>query len=323
MGLHVRRVPPQGLVSSSGTHDRLGVVVVNYRSHELVEQNLGSAGLDALDATVVVVDNFSGPEERVAIERLASSRGWQLLEPSSNLGFGAGMNRGVERAIEHGCGRFLLVNPDVQIDATTVGALQEASASRPLTILTPRLRRPDGSMWFAGGQLDRRTGFTTNHPDSAQSGHDRWLTGACLMIDRGTWDRLGGFDEEFFLYWEDVDLSQRALEAGGDISVVHDIVATHSVGGTQPGEGKSPAYGYYNCRNRLLFAARHLPPSDRARWLWHAPRYAVRTMFLMGRRPALRRPMLMVESVRGSLVGAWIVLHSIIRDQMTPDLPRG
>jgi GT2 family glycosyltransferase len=290
----------------------LGIVVVNYGSHDLLEANVSAIGADGDGETVVVVvDNFSSTDERAIVSRLADEEGWQLVTPASNLGFGSGVNRGVARAIGLGCSHVLILNPDVSIDEPTIAALRDAGRARPSTILTPRLVRLDGSTWFAAGQLDRRRGRTSTRPDGPRTGPDRWLTGACLLIDRASWERLGGFDDSYFLYWEDVDLSQRFLELGGELSVLEDLVAVHRVGGTQGTGGKSAAYCYYNCRNRLLFAVRHLPARDRVRWLWFTPQYAWRTMFLSGRRHALHHPSIMWASVRGSVAGAVALLRSM------------
>jgi GT2 family glycosyltransferase len=294
----------------------LGIVVVNYGSHELLERNLSTIAVDPDAGTVVVVvDNFFSTVEREVVTRLADAEGWDLLGPATNLGFGTGMNRGVARAIELGCERILLLNPDVSIDGATIDALCDASRAIPSAILTPRLVRVDGSTWFAGGQLDRRRGRTSTRPKGTGVGADRWLTGACLMIDRTSWEQLGGFDDSFFMYWEDLDLSQRFLELGGELEVVDSLVAVHSVGGTQGTEGKSAVYCYYNCRNRLLFAVRHLPPRDRLRWLWFAPQYAVRTMFLSGRRHALQHPSIVWASMRGSVAGVVAVVRSLVGER--------
>jgi GT2 family glycosyltransferase len=302
---------------------RLGIVVVNFGSHALLRQNLAKIGAtEGEDIVVVVVDNFSSGDERASVSRLADAEGWAVVTTASNLGFGTGMNRGVARAIALGCERILLLNPDVAIDLPTITALRDASCAAPSTILTPRLERVDGSTWFAGGQLDRRRGTTTTRPDGPRTGPDRWLTGACLMIDRTSWDQIGGFDDSFFLYWEDIDLSQRFLELGGELRVVDELVAVHSVGGTQGTEGKSAVYCYFNCRNRLRFAERHLAARDRLRWLWFTPAYALRTVFLSGRRHALRHPSIVWASIRGSVAGAVAVLFSVVRDRDDPAVRR-
>ena len=191
---------------------RLGVVVVNYQSSALLAANLERIDRGAIpSSTTVVVDNFSTAAERDAVRRLAHRREWLLEEPDSNLGFGAGVNRGVRRAAEAGCNAFLLLNPDVVISPTTISALVGAVPGHPHTALSPRLDMPDGSHGFDGARLDLRTGLTSYRAGQGDVGSDRWLTAACLLLTRCCWDLVGGFDEDYFLYWEDVDLTQRLL----------------------------------------------------------------------------------------------------------------
>jgi GT2 family glycosyltransferase len=289
----------------------LGVVVVSFGSHDLLERNLATIAPGVTNRRVIVVDNRSTEAERDACAAVAGRHGWTLLTPAGNLGFGTAVNLAVDRAFDEGCDRVLLLNPDVDIDATAIDALVREGERRPDTIISPRLVRPDGTTWFAGGQIDLQTGFTRTRPDQPQQGPDRWLTGACLLIDRSTWSSLGGFDDRYFLYWEDVDLTQRQLRRGGELAIVDDVVATHSVGATQQAEGKSPLYCYFNTRNRLLFAVRHLPVAARLRWLRRSPAYAWRTAMLGGRRDALRRPALIWASLRGTAAGALAVAGSL------------
>jgi N-acetylglucosaminyl-diphospho-decaprenol L-rhamnosyltransferase len=289
---------------------RLGVVVVNYRSSALLAANLERIDRGAIpSSTTVVVDNFSTAAERDAVRQLAHRRDWLLEEPDSNLGFGAGVNRGVRRAAEAGCNAFLLLNPDVVISPTTVSALVGAVPGHPHTALSPRLDMPDGSHGFDGARLDLRTGLTSYRAGHGDVGSDRWLTAACLLLTRCCWDLVGGFDEDYFLYWEDVDLTQRLLRAGGELQVLHDVVAVHAVGGTQGSDGKSTTCCRYMCRNRLLFACGHVGPRARLRWLWSAPRYAWRIA-----RSELRRPSRAAATVVGTVEGTALVVRSLAKD---------
>jgi GT2 family glycosyltransferase len=286
----------------------LGVVVVNYRSSDLIARNLRAIDWSALPSShVVIVDNFSTPEERRAITRLADAESWELVA-SENLGFGAGMNLGVARAIQAGCTSFLLLNPDLSIDARTIARLMTVGREQPKTLLSPRLNRPDGSTWFAHGRLDRRTGLTRSRREPRAGDRDQWLSGACLLFDRDTWELLGGFDEHYFMYWEDIDLSQRLLERGGELHVLHDVHATHIVGGTQSGDGRSARYCYYMCRNRLWFAGAHLPRRDRVRWLRYAPAYTHRAV-LDGWRSVYRQPARALAALFGTIAG----MRAIVR----------
>ena len=250
----------------TGPWPDLAVVVVNYGSHALLERNLGPWGSPA-DLRVVVVDNPAPGVDRALVADLAAARGWTLLPQATNIGFGAAVDAGAEHALAHGAGVLVLVNPDLQLDLGTLRALADAARRDPAALLAPRILRPDGSVWFAGGDVLVAAGRTiTAGADSTTA--TGWLTGACLAVSADLWRASGGFDDDYFLYWEDVDLSWRCRAAGGHLVVRDDLAAVHDVGGTQDGAGggKSPGYVRWNTRNRLLFATRHLP--RRRQWAW-------------------------------------------------------
>jgi len=270
----------------------LAVIVVNYGSHDLLEQNLRPVASSELAPMVVVVDNLTSTQERDAVVEQAATYGWTLVEPTTNLGFGAGMNAGVARAVELGADTFLLLNPDATIDAASIEVLLARVADDPMALVAPVVTRPDGEIWSAGVDLNLDSGKMrgrARRPAGARVMF--WLSGACLMVSRTLWDRLGGFADGYFLYWEDVDLSRRVIDVGGALVVEPAARAVHSQGGTQEaghGRGRSATYYYYNTRNRLLYAARHLDARDRRRWVWSAGPAAWEILMRGGRRQLLR-----------------------------------
>lgn len=288
---------------------RTALVVVSYGSHALLERHLARTAAGLPDALVVVVDSWSGAAERRAVERVTRERGWELVPTAENRGFGAGVNAGAARALELGADVIVLLNPDLAADGATVEALAADVRADPTRLVSPRIVRPDGRPWFAGGTLDRRTGRART-PATTPDGL-AWLSGACLAVGAATWRRLGGFDEDFFLYWEDVDLSWRALDAGATLAVRPDLTVVHDVGGTQDTAGtraKSTVYYRHNTRGRLLLAAKHLDRRDAIAWVADAPRFAWEVVLRGGRRQLLRSPAPLVAAARGTLDGARAVL---------------
>lgn len=278
----------------------VGIVVVNYGYPTLLEENLVPLARHLRRDHVVVVDNFSGIAQRAATAALAKREGWTLIGPALNLGFGAGMNAGANHLIAIGCQRLLLLNPDALIDDAGVRTLAEGCAADPASLQCPRIVRPDGTLWFSGGTVEVAAGRTRAGARSDSSAANGWLTGACLMVHASMWRWLGGFDERYFLYWEDVDLSWRCAQAGGSLVVRQDVTVVHGVGGTQAGAGKSPAYVYYNIRNRMLFAATHLTRRQLMRWYLRSPGYAVDVLTRGGRRDLLRHAgPLLLAGLRG------------------------
>ncbi|MGY1842295.1 glycosyltransferase [Modestobacter sp. SYSU DS0875] len=296
----------------------IGVVVVNYGSHALLAENLEAAPALGPDVRVVVVDNFSTTVERRSLVELGRDRGWDVVGLPDNRGFGAATNVGVARARELGCVTFLCLNPDARATPAVVAELRAHSLREPLTVISPLITSSSGEVVFSGSTLSLRDGrirgARSPHPPLPAS--EPWLTGACLVVHAQLWDRLGGFDETYFLYWEDVDLSHRALAAGGrlevrpDLEVVHDEGGTH---GTGRARGKSALYYRYNCRNRLVFAARNLSRPDLLRWLAATPRVSWEILLRGGRRQLVESPRPAWAALRGSVEGALLGLAALAR----------
>ncbi|MFS0704252.1 glycosyltransferase family 2 protein [Cellulomonas sp. 179-A 9B4 NHS] len=288
--------------------DGLAVVVVSYGSSDLVAAGV-PAGLTAAGAHVVVVDNDSGPAERRAAASLAADRGWSLV-PSPNDGFGAGCNRGVAAARAAGCDVVLLLNPDATLTVDDARALHEHVRRHPGDLVSPVVVLPSGRESFVGAVVDVEAGRTRRPRPADGPGVHPWLTGACLALGVDTYTALGGFDERYFLYWEDVDLSWRAAASGARLVVRDDLRVVHTVGGTQGG-GVSPLHCYWNCRNRMLFAALHLPPRDRRRWAVRSAAYALEVVLRASPRVAVRSPRSAAAAVRGTVAGLLLVRRTV------------
>jgi GT2 family glycosyltransferase len=285
----------------------LAVVVVNFGSSSLLRRNLAPLARSLIDATIVVVDNFSTAEERAAVRALGAAEGWTVDLAEGNRGFGAGMNRGVEVAGRLGARFFLLLNPDAVLAAADVDALLRRVRRRPDALVAPRIVRPDGSLWSEGDDLyldDGRIRAVRRRGDHPEAPVRPWLSGACLLLSEELWRRVGGFDERYFLYWEDVDLSWRVVAAGGELEICDDASATHDEGGTQGtrrrfAEGsKSNTYYYYNVRNRLLFGAIHLTDDELRRWLRVTRRVSREILLQGGRRQFLVHPLGPLSAMR-------------------------
>lgn len=282
-----------GPASSSVVLPACAVVVVNYGSAALLRTNLVDVVEQTPDLAVVVVDNFTSDAELASVRSLCTEQGWQLVASPTNVGFGVGMNLGVEAALAAGAEQLLLLNPDARIAGPSLRRLREVVAAGPMVLAAPVVTTTDGRIWSDGTDLYLESGrmrATRKRATDPAPRVEMWLSGACLLVSRRLWTAIDGFDDRYFLYWEDVDLSWRAREAGATLLVVRDAEAVHDEGGTQ-GEGgsraRSATYYYYNIRNRLLFAAHHLGPADRRRWVRTALPEAYDIVLRGGRRQLL------------------------------------
>ena len=287
------------------------VVVVNYASSQLIEDNLVPLRRSLPPGVaIVIVDNFSTTAERAAIENLTARNAIDLVALSENSGFGVGVGKGVDRAVAAGSDAIVVLNPDAVADASTVLRLLELAREDRTCMIAPRILRSDGSVWFDGSDLHLEEGrIKATRRRREGDVVVEWLTGACIAISVDLWRRVGGFDDDYFLYWEDVDLSWRVREAGGRLEVVRDLTVVHDEGGTQRerplvGAGaKSNLYYYYNVRNRLLFAAKHLEQAAIERWLAVSGDIAKEVVLQGGRRQFLRHP-----------IAPWLAARRGLRD---------
>lgn len=264
------------------------IVTVNFGSSELVAENFASLRLPP-EGQLIIVDSFSSSAEQDRIRSVADALGAECVLLDENRGYGGGTNAGAKRAIELGAEVIVPLNPDAQIDPESLRMLVVAAAASA-ALVSPRILTGAGKTWFAGADLyldDGTTAGAAARQRLADRPRKEWATGACFAVSSELWLRVGGFDEEYFLYWEDIDFSHRVLDLGGAL-VLSDAVVVHDEGGThadeRPGQAKSATYYYYNIRNRLLYARKHMDDDAMKRWARSAPRVAYGVLLQGGRR---------------------------------------
>lgn len=265
------------------------VVIVNFGSSALLLEHAASIELPP-GGWVIVVDCFSSSTERARVRDLAAEHRWTAVLLEENAGFGGGTNAGVARADEMGASIVVALNPDARIDTASLTSLVLAVQRDPMLLASPTIVGPRGEPWFAGADLYLDDGAVRGARARARfpaAVRREWATGACFAISLELWHRIGGFDEEYFLYWEDIDFSHRVLDSGGRWSLV-DATVVHDAGGTQAdvasGRALSETYYYYNIRNHLLYAVKHLDEQHVRRWLRAAPRVGYGVLLRGGRR---------------------------------------
>ena len=229
------------------TRDRptptLSIVVVNYRSWpdaaRLVAELVDSPSLASGNSELIVVDNDSG--DPVPVTLIAPRAGLRLILLDENDGFSAGVNVGSRAS----SGRWILVvNPDVVagpglIDRTMrrIEAYESRAGGAP-GVVGFELRNPDGSRQPSIGvfpglartlreQLIPRTRRKYQPEWKVRPGPVDWATGACLLLNRRMLDELGGMDEDFFLYHEEVALCHSATLRGWGVEFDPEVAVVH------------------------------------------------------------------------------------------------
>ncbi|MDO1480748.1 glycosyltransferase family 2 protein [Rhodococcus ruber] len=277
------------------------VVIVNYYSSGLVAQLLESLDLAPL-AAVMIVDNSDNAGEWGQVEATSSRFGVNCIQMPSNLGFGAGVNRGVEALNPRKGGFVWVLNPDTRVGPNSAVSLVAALTENGADVASPVIiTDPDERVWYGGGFLDARRGRTTHWEIAPEDVTEcTFVTGAAMMVRESAWRRLGGFREDLFMYWEDADLCIRANRLGMTMVVVPSVRIWHAVGATTSDSGKSALYYFYMQRNRIVvlgehFGLRGLASRDA---LLEALRISVRTF-----REESRRSLKFAASARGVVKG--------------------
>ena len=281
---------------------RTGVVTVTFGSPHLLDDHLATIDLPP-GTLVVVVDNFSTAANRAAVAERCKRYGWTFVPVAGNPGFGGGSNRGAAVALALGCDVVVLLNPDCSCSREVFDALVAEARADPMAMAGPALRRSDGRVTTSWQTVDHR-GRNIARPGFDGTWERDWLSTACVALGRPLWEATGGFDERYFLYWEDVDLARRVHEAGGRVVPRPDLEAVHDAGATQHAErSKSPLYIDMNCRNRLRYAALHETRAAQLRWLLNTPVASWKIARRAGYRNLFTSWSLQWAAIRGTVVG--------------------
>lgn len=272
---------------------RAALIVVNFGSSALLTQTLGSMTLPPT-VDVVVVDCWSSDDERRRVAALCDRQAWDSVMLPDNRGFGGGVNAGVAHALAQGVDVVATLNPDATMDADSLRRIIDTARAQPTALVSPRIVTGEGRAWFEGADLYLDDGTSAAHRRRLEHGERprrEWATGASFAMSSALWRRVGGFDEDYFLYWEDIDLSHRVLDAGGQLLMMDDAMAIHDEGQTHgrhaADRAKSEIYYYYNIRNRLLYAAKNLDDERLAAWLAASRRVSYQILLQGGRRQLL------------------------------------
>jgi GT2 family glycosyltransferase len=234
----VQRVPV-------ATTPLVSIVIVNYRRWEetahLVEQLLGVAHIHRDHLEIIIVDNAS-PRHPLE-ERLRSFERVRIVRLEQNCGFSAGVNAGFKLSKAPW---LMVLNPDVVLCPGFADFLcaavrdvdEDAAHGAPIGIVGFRLRNRDGTTQLSTGlfpSLSRmilgllKPRKTRKYivPNGTERQKVPWVTGSCMLIRRECMTQLEGFDESYFLYYEDVDLCRRAMEKGWAVCYEPMLEAVH------------------------------------------------------------------------------------------------
>lgn len=230
---------------------------------------------------VIVVNNY--PQEKLNLPKF-SGLNLKMIENKENLGFAGGHNIAIKNALENGADYILVLNNDTIVNKSLITELLKSSNSE-IGIIVPKIYFAKGHefhktrykeeekgkiIWYAGGIMDWENVIGhhrgVDEVDNRQYdtvGPSDFASGCCMLVKREVFEKVGFFDERYFLYYEDNDLSQRALRSGFKILYQPKAILWHKNAGSAGGSG-SLLQDYYITRNRMLFGIKFAPLRSKA-----------------------------------------------------------
>lgn len=266
----IHRPMEPGRFVTANQHAEICVVAVTYNSADSVDALVASLREEAktLALRVIIADNNSAD---ATVLRLRVHEDIHVVQTNANLGYAGGINAAT--SLRGDCNAVLVLNPDLSVAPGSVSHMLNRMRSSGAGIVVPKLLQEDGSVYeslrrepnllraagdaLLGARLKQRPGWASEMEYEAESyAHAHpvdWATGAALLIDSTLQQKLGAWDEQFFLYSEETDYFRRAREAGGSIWFEPQAVMTHQMGGS----GSSTSLEALMAVNRIRYIRKH------------------------------------------------------------------
>lgn len=245
-------------------YPKVNIVVLNYNGKDCLKKCLTSLFCSPYpNFEVVVVDNNS-QDGSLESAKLAFSR-VTFIKNEHNLGFSTGNNVGIKYSLEKMADYVLLLNNDTEVEKDFLSQLvKSASANEEAGILSPLIFTGDKkSVWFSGGKIDWLRMKTTHEQKLIKSdfADSDFISGCAMLVRAEVFRKIGLFDEDFFLYWEDADFSVRAKKAGFSLLVCANSHVRHFEKSEKAKRNKI----YWLVLSGLLFFEKN---ASRAQKLW-------------------------------------------------------
>lgn len=209
---------------------------------------------------------FSSPDE--AMHNKQQGAKYSLVQTGCNGGYGYGNNVGIKYALKIGADYVLLLNNDTIIDSGFLEPMvYMCEEDKSIGIASGKIYfydKPD-VIWFGGGNYNKYTGnlkhinYNKKDTNSLIHEHSTFITGCLCLIPKFIFEKVGYINEEYFMYAEDLEYSQRVLKSGYKLKVSQKSCIWHKVGGSSGGELTEFSV-YWTTKNRLRFMKETMRP---------------------------------------------------------------
>lgn len=284
------------------------IVLLNWNSGEMTAECIRSlCQMSASDYHIIVVDNGS---KDGSVDYLREQFPQiEILPQDHNVGFAAGCNIGIKYALQRGAKYILPLNNDTVVDPCFLAELRHSAEAHPqAAMISPKIYfydKPD-RLWWAGGSFSLWTGMAkhigrkeVDRNQFEREAHIDWATGCAALIRSDVLKGTGLFDETFFAYAEDLDLSLRIKNAGYDIYYAPQARLWHKEGFVSRKNVGESFRIYLSTRNLLHLMRKH---AKAIQWVTFLPNFFVRHVAFY----------IALSLARGDNASAWAVLRGIL-----------
>lgn len=257
---------------------KIGIVTVNYNSEKETKDLLTSLErIDKknLDIKIYIVDNASKKPFKIVHDNI------EVIRSDENTGFAGGYNIGIRKALSEGHEYVLIINNDTKVYSDMIIRLVTCIEKYPdAGAVVPKIYFAKGHeyhkskykaselgkvIWYAGGYTDWKNVKSIHRGvDEVDRGQYEkqepveFATGCCILFKREVLEKAGLFDERYFLYYEDADLSERIKRAGYKIYYDPHACLIHVNAASSGGPGNT-LHDYFLTRNQMLFGMTYAP----------------------------------------------------------------
>jgi len=260
-------------VQSKIEHPSVAIIVINWNNYFYTSGCLDSLRqIDYPNYKVIVVDNGSHDGSDVQLEAIYPEI--LLLRNENNKGFTGGNNRGIEWALNNGFEYLMLLNNDTEVEPDFLSELIRGIEGDPtIGAIQPKFYFLSNKelVWNAGGKIIKSLGVVLtvgvnnkSNQNLETSGETAWITGCGFLVRSSIIKKIGGLNERFFMYYEDVDWSLKIKSLGYKLWYCPSSIVYHEAGVSNKSEvGKegvlNPQVHYFAARNNLLLLRKYTP----------------------------------------------------------------
>jgi len=238
------------------------LITINYHCSDLIQGLIAATVAAGVNHYQFIVVNNSPSDAGVAT--LKELEGVRMIEAGRNLGFGSACNLALDQVYHQDpTAMAWLINPDARLTANAIDYVRQCIADDPrIALLGTRIRDLEGRLWFSDGTFNPWLGTLKHRDESVNCAPEpvtthptRWISGCSMIFNLAAFDHCPRFDPQYFLDYEDADISERYYRQGYRLRVTQAVLVDHQVSAIT---SRNPKAKYQHATfSKLYFLDRH------------------------------------------------------------------